>query len=141
MIYYANEATALVALPFMLLSFRGFAPHFLRRLRQKRWDEPEFWMTAILLLAEIKSVARMGYWDVWRPFVTGRFDTMGLAGTLFNAAFNTASIAIGVAGLMVLWLTIPPAQRRGWSIFSAPFYPEGLRVWRGLREFCARLRR
>ena len=137
MLQLVNEITAVIVVPILILSIRGFWPHLLRALRTGDWHSPQSWLVAFLLIVDTKGVVRMVYWDIFRPL---RFGTDGsLEGALVNGFLNTFAGVASICGLLALYYAIPqqhedPALRRdAWSIWSAPFYPNRLRIFSRLK--------
>lgn len=132
MISLANEITAALALPFLLLVLRGFWPSFIRILAERDFANPRSWMVAMILIADVKGIVRMMWWDIARP-VMHLYETGGIMhhpafNALFNGGINLASFAAALCGLKVLHLTIPEDQRNHWSIWTAAFYPTRIRL-------------
>ena len=128
MLYHLNEIAALIAVPTLVLSFRGFWPHMVRMLRHRHEYPPQIIaMVLMILIVDVKGIARMAYWDLWRSFMHGSVGS--LHGTLVNASLDMASFLSGVAGLAALYYTIPPEDRAGWNWFTAPFYPKPCKIW------------
>lgn len=132
MIYWLNEITAAISVGILMLCARGFVPWIL--LGSPR--DPRTWVTLMALVGPTFGFFRMAYWDIYRPLraylLEGRMVVGSLEGTLINAGFNIGTGLTGLCGLLALYFAIPPERRTGWTIFTAPFYPEGFRIglWR-----------
>lgn len=122
MIYYLNELTALVAVPLLLLCFRGFWPHMWRLWKtDAQKDRALAAMLGMVMLVDVKGVIRMAYWDLWRSYQTGGLQS--LDGTLINSGMNMIASVAALAGLMALFYSIPDDERHKYNWFTAPFYP------------------
>ncbi|MGC0225140.1 hypothetical protein [Pseudooceanicola nitratireducens] len=90
-----------------------------------------------LTILHLKGIFRIGWWDVVRP-------ALGWVGVMppspnttltfsINLAFSVIAITASLIALTALWSLIPQEDRGKWSIFTAPFYPWGLRFRISLR--------
>lgn len=122
MIYQLNEFTAAIAVALLLLCFRGFWPHMLRMWRMEAAKDRALGaIIAMILIVDVKGVARMVYWDVWRS--AAGHGVQSLDGTLVNSGLNILAALAGVAGLAALFYSIPDADRSRYTWITAPFYP------------------
>lgn len=120
-----NSLAALLATPVLLLVFTGFWPHFIRRLKERRWLEPETWLIVSIMIFDVRSLSRLTYWDFYKEFTRESFNHISVQ--LVNGGFNLLSLIGGLFALTTLYLSIPKEDRKGWNIFTAPFYPKKLR--------------
>lgn len=139
MLLMSNEIMAVVAAALWLLSLRGHLPVLFRRVNDTTIETRDTVFALAMIGLHILKISRFVYWDVVRS--TARVlqgEGWGtLSGSLANAAFNTASAAVAVGFLIVLYLAIPEKERGhwltgkgGWSLFSAPFYPKRFRLFK-----------
>lgn len=134
---YLNEFMAALAIPVLVLTFRGFWPHLLRNMRD--WSHPQAWLMLMIVILDAKGIVRMAWWDGVRPALLGA-EMIGGASALevafVNAGLNTMALVGALCGMKALHLTIPedhedPALRReAWSQWTAWAYPARCRVWR-----------
>ena len=129
MLLHINEITAVVAIPVLLLSNRGFWPHLWRII----WADKEYpaaikALVLMTLIINVKGVLRMAYWDLWRPWYADGGQTVH--GSIVNASLNSMALAAGVCGLAALYYAIPRTERAGWNWVTAPFYPRPCKFWR-----------
>lgn len=126
--YFLNELTAMIAIPLLVLGFRGFWPAMIRLLRSEAGtDKAMACLIAMILIVDVKGVLRMLWWDVIQPLNGGGVSS--LEGTLINSSLNSMAALAGVMSLASLFYSIPPEERDGWSWISAPWYPNKLRIW------------
>lgn len=146
----ANEIAAAIAIPILILSFRGFFPHLWRNIRAGDWHSARTWLFLMVLLVDVKGIIRMAWWDILNPLSLWSVGNIRTA--LINGPINFIAGLGGVAGLIALYLNIPDEDEapdiakkyhrprrinlipfgKDWSIWSAPFYPE--RIWFGWRK-------
>lgn len=120
-----NELTAFLALPILTLVLIGFWPHFITRIKERHWNIPDTWLILAIMVWDVRSITRLFFWDIYRNWYLG-FESFEL-GQRVNASFNTLSILGGILALTALYTAIPKDDRKGWNIFTAPFYPKRLR--------------
>ena len=120
-----NQLSALAVLPILLLVFIGFWPHFIRKIAEKHFNTPETWMIMFIMAMDVGSWARLIYWDIYRGIQTGFLPS--ISSQITNATFNVGTGIAGMLALTALYVAIPKEDRKGWNIFTAPFYPKRLR--------------
>lgn len=118
----ANEITALLTAPAMLLVARGFWPHV-----TFRGETAGHAMRVAGAITWIALFFRMVWWDLARPLL-GSAGWMEVAayppgGELTNAAFNLVALAASYFALVALLRSIPEPHRSEFNIFTATGYP------------------
>mgnify|MGYP003644715735 CR=1 FL=1 len=118
-------ASWLVVAGFILavMIFRGLLPHSLVKT-----EGPTYRLSAGINLIIVAYVARSFYWEVVP--VALRFvhpsawaSWYGYTGLAINMLFSLLFIR-GLSHLLILlWLLIPSEDRKDWTIWSAPWYP------------------
>ena len=103
---------------------RGFTPHAVERK-----NSTTFRLSAGITLVVLASIARGFYWGVMPLFVAvvdpaAWAAWIGWSGLSVNVIFSLVFLRGLFPFLVLLWLLFPAADRAGYSIWSAPFYPE-----------------
>mgnify|MGYP003112524363 FL=1 len=103
---------------------RGFMPHAAQRDRS-----PTYRLSAGVALVVASYIARAVYWEL-TPLVIRSLDPawwslwFGWSGKAVNIVFSLIFLRGLYHLLVLLWLLIPHQERRYWSIWQAPFYPD-----------------
>lgn len=130
---WLNEITAIPALVVWLLIFRGFWPHL-----RFHGDGPLHFMVQGVSTVAVTLVGRLLFWDLFRPTlrVFGYLPPLqsDLTVSFANAGFNVAATIAGVLILIGLHRTLPPEDQAKFSIWRAPFYPDGILFFRKVKK-------
>ncbi|WPZ28958.1 hypothetical protein T8A63_15190 [Sulfitobacter sp. OXR-159] len=103
---------------------RGFTPHAFHRDQS-----PTYRLSVGIALVVVSYVARSIYWE-FTPLVIRSLDPswwslwFGMTGTAVNIVFSLIFLRGLYHLLVLLWLLIPARERRNWSIWQAPWFPD-----------------
>tara|TARA_Y100000588_G_scaffold249256_1_gene263767 strand:- start:98 stop:385 length:288 start_codon:yes stop_codon:yes gene_type:complete len=83
-------------------------------------------------------VGRLMFWDLARPLarLAGHLPPLqaDLTVSVSNGGFNTAAAIAGYLILVGLHRTLPPEDQIKFSVWRAPFYPDGILFFRKAKK-------
>lgn len=126
MLLTVNLAFGITAVVLMSLVLRGELAHTLPRDSDGKFKgrhelTPGDFMRLGIVLYHFKGLIRIGLWDI--VFLVLRWDRVWW-GSALNILFCGLAILGSLAVLKALHLSIPEKDREGYSIFTAPWYPD-----------------
>ena len=128
------EITAFLASAICLWGAMGLVPHLLRPQRKAA-----FWFSMCIILLLAQGIGRASYWDLMsaiNPDWALSFK-LSLGGQNINNYWNGILGAAGLSLLKLLHVLIPEADRKDYSLMTAPIYPLELRLSALLRSMRA----